>query len=388
MAEHHASVTVNASVHQVYGLFSHFNDFPKFMSFVKEVTYYDDQKSHWVAEILGRHEWDAVNENWVEDQQIGWRSTSGLDNFGRVMFQPSSNNQTLVDVAISYDPPAGILGDAGEALGGGSRFQNALEHDLNHFAEMVDQAPEGSLDPMSSNYLFHSDSAAAHGRTTTRQNDSMMDENLTTNSGTYSQTSPSSMNNVSDTDPDATLVPGGNRQRGNTPYTSDQDIINESSQGIGGPTGRTETRLNPEVTNVSNTTPTTDTDYGTPVDMQDSSIATGRDEGSGTTNPRDLGNAGGGPVGGASGLSSGGMTGRDTTLDGTGPNGYPISDRDALENANPTSNYEPERNLGGRNPVQDRPTGDRDARKPRLDPTDPMQSRDWRRNEEGQSTQE
>jgi len=49
MAEHRASVTVNAPVHQVYGLFTHFNDFPKFMSFVKEVTYYDEQRSHWVG---------------------------------------------------------------------------------------------------------------------------------------------------------------------------------------------------------------------------------------------------------------------------------------------------------------------------------------------------
>ena len=53
MSEHHASVTVNAPVHQVYSLFSHFNDFPKFMSFVKEVTYYDNQRSHWVAEVVG-----------------------------------------------------------------------------------------------------------------------------------------------------------------------------------------------------------------------------------------------------------------------------------------------------------------------------------------------
>ncbi len=63
--EHHASVMVNAPIHQVYGLFSHFNDFPKFMSFVKEVTYYDDQRSHWVAEVVGRHEWDAVNQDWI-----------------------------------------------------------------------------------------------------------------------------------------------------------------------------------------------------------------------------------------------------------------------------------------------------------------------------------
>ena len=38
MAQHMASVTVNAPVHQVYQLFSHFNDFPKFMSYIKEVT--------------------------------------------------------------------------------------------------------------------------------------------------------------------------------------------------------------------------------------------------------------------------------------------------------------------------------------------------------------
>ncbi len=79
MAEHHAAVRVNAPVHQVYALFTHFNDFPKFMSFVKEVTYYDEQRSHWVSSVLGTHEWDAVNEDWVVDQQIGWRSTNGLE---------------------------------------------------------------------------------------------------------------------------------------------------------------------------------------------------------------------------------------------------------------------------------------------------------------------
>ena len=52
LAQHHASVTVNAPVHQVYGLYTHFNDFPKFMTFVKEVTYYDNQRSHWVAQAV------------------------------------------------------------------------------------------------------------------------------------------------------------------------------------------------------------------------------------------------------------------------------------------------------------------------------------------------
>jgi len=177
LAEHHASVTVNAPVHQVYELFTHFNDFPKFMSFVKEVTYYDDQRSHWVAEAVGQHEWDAVNENWVEDQQIGWRSTSGLENMGKVTFQPNGANQTRVDVYIYYNPPAGVLGDVGEKLGGGSRFDNILQHDLDNFARMVNEAPPGALDPTSSNYLFHSGSAAARGKTTDRQDATMYEDN-------------------------------------------------------------------------------------------------------------------------------------------------------------------------------------------------------------------
>ncbi len=185
---HSASVTVNAPVHQVYGLFSHFNDFPKFMSFVKEVTYHDDQRSHWVADVAGRHEWDAVNENWIPDQQIGWRSTNGLENFGKVTFQSLGTNQTKVDVTINYNPPLGVLGDAGEKLGVGGHFQQALQNDLTHFARMVDEAPAGALDPASSNYLFHGDSAAAKGQTTGRQNETMYDNPDTATRTTTSRT--------------------------------------------------------------------------------------------------------------------------------------------------------------------------------------------------------
>lgn len=174
--ERHASVTINAPIHQVYSLFTHFNDFPKFMSFVREVTYYDDQRSHWVAEVVGRHEWDAVNQDWIENRQIGWKSYNGFENAGKVTFQTVGPMQTLVDVFVDYNPPAGILGDAGDKLGAGSRFENALQHDLDNFAHMVDQAPPGALDPQSSSYLFHSDSAAGKGITTSRQDATMGDE--------------------------------------------------------------------------------------------------------------------------------------------------------------------------------------------------------------------
>lgn len=173
MSDQKASVTVNAPVHQVYELFSHFNDFPKFMSYVKEVTYKDDKTSHWVANVVGNHAWDAVNERWIPDRQIGWRSTDGLENSGLVTFEPVGDTQTKLTVEITYNPPAGVLGDAVDKLGAGKHFGDRLQHDLDHFAEMVAEAPYGSLDPTSSTYLFHDDSMAAKGKTTAAQNATM-----------------------------------------------------------------------------------------------------------------------------------------------------------------------------------------------------------------------
>jgi ribosome-associated toxin RatA of RatAB toxin-antitoxin module len=173
MAEHSASVTVNAPVHQVYELYSHFNDYPKFMTFVHEVTYLDGERSHWVVDVAGKHEWDAVNEDWIPDRQIGWRSVDGLSNSGRVTFEPEGEERTRVTVLVRYDPPAGALGQLGESLGVGGQFEQRLQHDLQHFAAMVEQAPPGALDPTSSAYLFHSGSAAAKGQTTKAQDESM-----------------------------------------------------------------------------------------------------------------------------------------------------------------------------------------------------------------------
>ncbi len=179
MATHSVSVTVDAPVSQVYQLWTHFSDFPKFMTFIKEVTYIDDQNSHWVADVVGRHEWDAVNDNWIQNKQIGWQSTDGLSNSGVVTFDELGVGQTRINVTVTYDPPAGIVGDIGEALGVGSHFEQALQHDLNHFAEMVNQAPPGALDPTSSAYLFHADSAVGRGQTTEDQDRTLAAEDYT-----------------------------------------------------------------------------------------------------------------------------------------------------------------------------------------------------------------
>ncbi|HTV73167.1 MAG TPA: SRPBCC family protein [Candidatus Acidoferrales bacterium] len=160
MAEHEASVIVPAPISEVYAMFTHFNDFPKFMTHVVEVSYIDDQHSHWVVDVLGRQSWDAVSENWIPNRQVAWRSTAGAQTSGRVLFNEERPERTRVTVRLQYDPPAGFLGDIAEALGAGSAIERQLQTDLERFATMVAQAPPGALDPTSSNYLFHDESAA------------------------------------------------------------------------------------------------------------------------------------------------------------------------------------------------------------------------------------
>jgi ribosome-associated toxin RatA of RatAB toxin-antitoxin module len=209
MAEHSASVTVNAPVHQVYELYSHFNDYPKFMTFVKEVTYLDDERSHWVVDVAGQHAWDAVNEGWIPDRQIGWRSLDGLSNSGRVTFEPVGEARTRVTVLVSYTPPAGIVGELGEKLGAGGQFERRLQHDLQHFATMVEQAPPGALDPTSSTYLFHSESAAAKGQTTKAQDESMgmSDDAARANAGAIDSTTEITSKDVRSTPVGANISP-------------------------------------------------------------------------------------------------------------------------------------------------------------------------------------
>jgi uncharacterized membrane protein len=96
-----------------------------------------------------------------------------VKNSGRVTFEPSGSDGTRLTVDVSYEPPAGLLGQVGEALGAGGQFERRLQHDLQHFATMVEQAPPGALDPTSSTYLFRAGSAAATGQTTLAQNESM-----------------------------------------------------------------------------------------------------------------------------------------------------------------------------------------------------------------------
>ena len=112
------TVEVDRPVRTVYNQWTQFEEFPRFMDGVKEVTQIDDTHVHWHAEMFGKDkEWDAEITEQVPDQKIGWKSISGdAPNAGTVRFESIGPERTLVRLIMAYEPQ-GATENVGDALG-------------------------------------------------------------------------------------------------------------------------------------------------------------------------------------------------------------------------------------------------------------------------------
>ena len=129
------SIEVDVPCSVAYNQWTQFEDFPKFMEGVEEVTQIDDTHLHWRAEIAGvTKEWDAEITEQIPDERIAWRSTSGAVNSGIVTFSELSEDSTLVSVQMQYEPE-GAVENVGDAMGVLSR---RVEGDLERFKDFLE----------------------------------------------------------------------------------------------------------------------------------------------------------------------------------------------------------------------------------------------------------
>ena len=130
------AIEVNVPVRTAYNQWTQFEEFPRFMEGVKEVTQLDDTRLHWKAEIAGQEkEWDAEIIEQTPDQRIAWTSRGGANNGGIVTFQPLSDARSMVMLQMRYDPE-GFVENAGDALGVVSL---RIQGDLNRFKKFIEQ---------------------------------------------------------------------------------------------------------------------------------------------------------------------------------------------------------------------------------------------------------
>jgi uncharacterized membrane protein len=130
------SIRVNVPVQTVYDQWTQFEEFPKFMTGVKEVTRLDDTRSHWKAQIVGKaREWDAEIVERVPEQRIAWKSRRGAINEGVVTFRGLSEARSLILVQLRY-MPEGVLENLGGRWGAVSA---QVDRDLERFKTFIEE---------------------------------------------------------------------------------------------------------------------------------------------------------------------------------------------------------------------------------------------------------
>jgi len=106
---------VDAPLERVFAFWSHYDNFPLFMSHVRQVTDLGGHRSRWVVSGPGGVpvEWNAVLTEREENRLLAWRSEPGsmLENAGAIRFAREGNG-TRVDFRCCYNPPAGRAGRA------------------------------------------------------------------------------------------------------------------------------------------------------------------------------------------------------------------------------------------------------------------------------------
>jgi len=134
------NIIVKSSVDDVYAIWADFEQFPRFMTYIKSITKTGDRTSHWVMEgPLGKDlAWDAETTKLDPNQRIAWNSRDGGDikTSGQVTFHALPQGQTDITVTLQYVPPAGKLGEVVANLF--SNPEKQLEEDLQNFKAYVE----------------------------------------------------------------------------------------------------------------------------------------------------------------------------------------------------------------------------------------------------------
>lgn len=135
------TIDIAAPVEKVFEFWDHFQNFPKFMSNVREVQPKGGNRSHWaVSGPAGVPvEWDAEITERIPNQVIAWKTVPGstVDHAGIVRFNSNPDGTTRVDIRMSYNPPAGAIGHVVASLFGADP-KREMDADLARMKTLIE----------------------------------------------------------------------------------------------------------------------------------------------------------------------------------------------------------------------------------------------------------
>jgi uncharacterized membrane protein/osmotically-inducible protein OsmY len=132
---------VYAELDEVYSCWRQIENFPRFMSHVREVKKLSDTMYHWVVDGPAGIpvEWDSEITADVPGELIAWRTVPGsvVHSSGIVQFEPDAYGDTRVHIRMAYRPPANAVGrTVAKIFGADPRRQ--MDDDLARFKSYME----------------------------------------------------------------------------------------------------------------------------------------------------------------------------------------------------------------------------------------------------------
>jgi uncharacterized membrane protein len=129
------TVKVDRPVSTVYNQWTQFEEFPRFMDGVEQVTQLSDARQRWEAQIMGvRRDWEAEITRQEPDRLIEWVGFGGEGNTGTITFDPVGDH-TRVTLRMDWEP-SGMVEKAGDVL---NIVDRRIEGDLERFKEFIEE---------------------------------------------------------------------------------------------------------------------------------------------------------------------------------------------------------------------------------------------------------
>ncbi|HKQ72432.1 MAG TPA: SRPBCC family protein [Blastocatellia bacterium] len=137
----HKTINIDAPIERVFEFWKNTDNFPHFMTNVREVRNLGEGRSQWTVAGPARFsvKWNAVVTEFIPNKIIAWKSEPGsaVANAGIVRFDARDGSGTRVTIRMSYNPPAGAIGHAFAKIFGANP-KREMDQDLLRMKTMIE----------------------------------------------------------------------------------------------------------------------------------------------------------------------------------------------------------------------------------------------------------
>src|SRR3954470_5633194 len=134
------AIEVSAPLHRVYEQLAAFENYPRFMSGVQQVTPIGKDQIHWIMDVDGkRREFDAQITERSMDERVSWSTMEGPLLAETITLRPMGETKTQIVAQLEADAAFLMPSDRH----GQASLTNRLKNDLSTFKSLVENEALG-----------------------------------------------------------------------------------------------------------------------------------------------------------------------------------------------------------------------------------------------------